>query len=291
MMRAKPELRKLNLNGTELHYQEAGKGDPLVLVHGTVADYRTWRRQLAEFAKHYHVISYSRRFHFPNAANERDEYSVQLHAEDLAQLIQHFSEKPAHIVSASWGGNVALYVALKHPDLVHSIVLGEPPTLPLLMNDARQKYLADDFYLHSFLPAREALLKNRWEDGVRLFVDGVMGQGSFNAMPSPIQKYFLDNAAEFKAEAVSENYFFNFTSDIVSTIHTPTLLLEGDRSPKFFHVILDILQSSLSNVERRIIPNASHGIHIDNTKVYNEVVLNFLNNIETRDLPQRNNVA
>lgn len=267
-------LNSLTVNGTQLHYQEAGKGDLVVLVHGTLGDYRTWRRQLVAFSQKYHVVSYSRRLHFPNERTAV-EYSVEIHAEDLAHLITHFGSK-AHLVTASWGGNVALQLALTHPSLVRTIVLAEPPTLPLLANNPATKHLLEEFYRDSWIPARKLLLNDEFERGIKSFLDGVLGPGVYDMIPLRARRYFLDNAHELKAEALSTNYIPDFTPERIRSIQHPVLLLEGDCSPNFFHAILDILQSSLLRTDRRKISNASHGMHADNPTEYNRYVLDFL---------------
>jgi non-heme chloroperoxidase len=267
--------KSFSVNGTQLHVHEAGMGELVVLVHGTLGDYRTWRRQVETFSKTYHVIAYSRRQHYPNAPTS-EEYSVEVHAKDLAELVKHFGKEPAHIVTASWGGNVAIQLALTHPSLVRTIVFAEPPTLPLLANDTAKKHLLDAFNNETWLHARAELLNDRFENGIRIFINGVLGSGAYESIPVRARRYLLDNSHEMKAEALAVNYIPNFTTDIISRIHHPALLLEGDRSPVLFHAILDILQSSLPISERHKVPNSSHGMHADNALVYNQLVLDFL---------------
>src|SRR4029079_2740556 len=57
---------RLHVNGVELHYIEDGHGETLILLHGGQGDYRSWAPQMDVFSRHYRVISYSRRYHYPN---------------------------------------------------------------------------------------------------------------------------------------------------------------------------------------------------------------------------------
>jgi non-heme chloroperoxidase len=57
---------KVHVNGMDLHYIEEGRGEPLILLHGGQGDYRSWAPQMEELSGRYHVISYSRRYNFPN---------------------------------------------------------------------------------------------------------------------------------------------------------------------------------------------------------------------------------
>src|SRR5688572_9595029 len=63
---AEGKLTRVEVNGVELHFVEEGAGEPLILLHGGQGDYRSWKEQVPEFARKYRVISYSRRFHYPN---------------------------------------------------------------------------------------------------------------------------------------------------------------------------------------------------------------------------------
>ncbi|HEX9117868.1 MAG TPA: alpha/beta hydrolase, partial [Anaerolineae bacterium] len=116
----------VEVNGAQLAYEAQGEGEPLVFVHGSLEDYRSWHGQMARFAERFHVVSYSRRYHYPNApAGDRRDYSAALHAEDLAGLIRALDLGPrVHLVTSSYGGYVSLVMAARHPELVRSMVLG-----------------------------------------------------------------------------------------------------------------------------------------------------------------------
>ena len=89
--------------------------------------------QKVPFSRHYRVIAYSRRYHYPNPREDGGApYSATLHAADLAALIQSLASQPVHIVGSSFGAYVALMVAVRQPGLVRSLVLGEPPLFPWL---------------------------------------------------------------------------------------------------------------------------------------------------------------
>jgi len=59
-------MKQIKINGAELNYTDHGSGEPVVFVHGVLEDYRTWEAQADRFSKNYRVITYSRRFNFPN---------------------------------------------------------------------------------------------------------------------------------------------------------------------------------------------------------------------------------
>lgn len=78
------------INGDTMHYIDIGKGEPILLVHGSLGDYRTWEAQLDVFAKDHRVIAYSRRYAYPNkqVINDSADYGVEAHSEDLSALVK-----------------------------------------------------------------------------------------------------------------------------------------------------------------------------------------------------------
>src|SRR5450432_844426 len=82
-------LNTVRANGVELHYIDQGKGTPVVFVHGGLDDYRSWQPQVEAFSQRYRVITYSRRYNYPNTGNASDSsYSASVDADDLAALIK-----------------------------------------------------------------------------------------------------------------------------------------------------------------------------------------------------------
>src|SRR5262245_2373845 len=136
---------KVSVNGMSFAYVQEGSGPPVVLVHGSMSDYREWSGQMAPLARHYRVIAYSRRYHWPNLQPGTDaDASQERQADDLAAIIKAMGIAPAHIVGHSYGGAVVLNLALRHPELVRTLVLAEPGVSGVLGNtpadeDARKE--------------------------------------------------------------------------------------------------------------------------------------------------------
>jgi non-heme chloroperoxidase len=105
---------------------------PVLFVHGALEDYREWEPQRAAIAEHHRFVTYSRRYHWPNAwAGDGSDYSYELHAADLAAFIGALGAGPVHLVGHSWGGSVAMLMALDHPELVRSLTVLESNPKPL----------------------------------------------------------------------------------------------------------------------------------------------------------------
>lgn len=265
------------VNGTQLAYVERGQGDPVVLVHGTLGDYRSWQLQMDTFAATHRTISYSRRYHYPNPCrgDERD-YSARLHADDLAAFITGLGLESAHVVGNSYGAYVALLLAARHPERVRTLVLGDPPVLPLLEHNPEGRALRDGLLATVWQRAGALMQQGKAEQGVRLFVDAVVEEGAFDHFPPEVQQLTMANVCEFKVETASPDYWTPFTCNDAGQITTPTLLLSGDQSLRMFQLIFAELERCLPNVESQKVPDATHEVSSDNPAAYNAIVLRFL---------------
>jgi non-heme chloroperoxidase len=272
-----PFLPSVEIRGATLAYMEQGRGAPLLFVHGSLDDLRSWRLQMSPFGKHYRVLAYSRRYHYPNAwTGDGLDYSAALHAEDLAALIEWLGQGPVHLVTSSYGGYVALYLGVRRPELVRTLVLGEPPLMPWLLSMPEGIPLAEAFDRDAWQPARGAFAAGDLRGGGRAFLDGVMGRPTFDILPPGNQALILDNAPEMRAEALSPGYWAPFTRDDATHLHLPVLLLTAQWSPPLFHLITGELERYLPNAVRAAIPRAFHAMHLGNPQVYNDTVLSFL---------------
>jgi non-heme chloroperoxidase len=270
------QTREVQINGLTLHYIELGQGSPVVLVHGTLEDYRTWDGQLEEFSKRYRLISYSRRYHYPNEwPKDSTDFSVTIHARDLAAFIKALTLPPVHLIGHSYGAFIAFLVARDHPEVIRSLTLSEPPIMPLLKTTPEGDALLTAAITRS-IATSEAFKQGNDEEGVRRFVNGVLGEGSFEKLPSPVLKRLMDNVQELKGETSSRNLYPPTTCEDVQKVKAPTLLLDGERSPKMFRLINDRVQHCLPSVERATIPGASHQMEVENPQVFNEKVLTFI---------------
>ena len=272
--------RRVEINGAELTYVERGNGDPVVFVHGTLGDYRAWGLQMEPFSRRYRAIACSRRRHWPNAWPEHDaaECSAETHASDLAALIYALGYGPVHLIGSSYGALTSLVMAARRPELVRSLVLGEPPLLPWLEESPEGGARFGEFQTNSWDAAALACRSGDQQAGVRRFIDGVLGNGAFDRMPADVQTRMMDNAPEFAIEVETPpgRYYSGLTPDVVKNLRAPTLLLAGAKSPRMFHDVIAELARTLPEAERAEIPDTSHSMHAGNPEAYNATVLAFL---------------
>ena len=113
-------------NGIKTNYLEAGKGDPVVLIHGSgpgVTSYANWRLVLPVLAENFRVLAPDMVGFGFSERPANIEYGVQTWADQVVGLMDTLELPRAHMVGNSFGGAIALRIATQHPDRVGKLVL------------------------------------------------------------------------------------------------------------------------------------------------------------------------
>lgn len=273
----------------DLEVSEYGHGRDVVLVHGSGSDHRTWQAQQERWRDAFHLIVYSRRFHWPNDPIEPGGvYALDEHVADLRDLIDEFAPGPVTLIGHSYGGVVSLLLAARHPGLVERLVLSEPavlglfvsvpPTLPqvlhLALRHPRTAYRILQLGALHLDPAARALERGDDRGALRRVGVGILGKRAFERLSEHRRAQVLDNL--MLEELRSEEALPRLDRDEVRSVRVPTLLLEGASSPPLFAHLLDHLHGLLPHAKRVTIPSASHIVHEDNPAGFAEAVEAFL---------------
>ncbi|MGK4580250.1 alpha/beta fold hydrolase [Kitasatospora sp. HPMI-4] len=104
-------METVRIAGTDIVYEEAGSGEPVVLVHAGCADRRMWQEQFAALAERYRVIRYDWR----GRGDSGDAVEPFAHHRDLLALLDRLGVRRAAVVGASDGGRIALDALLTAP--------------------------------------------------------------------------------------------------------------------------------------------------------------------------------
>ena len=105
--------------GIKMYYEIEGQGEPLLLIMGTAADHNTWSAQVSAYRNHYTVITYDARGTGQSTHPQgKEEYSMQILAEDAAALLDELDISRAHVSGLSLGSATAQELAINHPGKV-----------------------------------------------------------------------------------------------------------------------------------------------------------------------------
>ena len=265
--------RHITVEGTSFEYVDIGSGPPVILIHGSMSDYREWSKQLDVFAKRHRVIAYSRRFHWPNSLPGKDaDATVQRQVEDLAAIIKALGLAPVGVVGHSYGGTVALFLAMQHPDLVRSLVLLEPPVPGVLGKSPEDEGLVKESQ------AVRSEMKEAFDSGdaqriVSTYLARVAPGEYDNASPETRNMYRV-NVPAFRLDFMSPRP--GVSCEDIQKIATPALVLTGGRSSKGLQQMAGGVANCLKRATILKVPQATHHMQHDHPQQFNDAVLAFL---------------
>ena len=104
------------------HYEEAGAGEPLILLHGNGEDCDYFRGQIDEFSKQYHVYAIDTRGHGRTPRGDMP-FTIRQFAGDLLEFMDEHQIEKAHLLGFSDGGNIAMVFALQNPGRIDRLIL------------------------------------------------------------------------------------------------------------------------------------------------------------------------
>jgi len=264
------------VQGTKLTYIEQGTGPTILFVHGAGGDWRSWEGFMPIISSRFRFVSLSRRYHFPNSwDDDASHYSFDQDVEDLASFIKAMNVGKVHLVGNSYGGRLVGYVALKYPDLLHSVVLGEPslvaPTTP--EGKAAMARLAKDFG-----EVRAAATSGDDKKASILLVNAVLDDSeAFNKLSSERQQKWLQNAKTMKPLFTGPPPA-PVTCEKLKAIKLPVLVVRGQNTrDSYTHGHEALLLCLPPTAKSMIVPGASHAWPADNPATAATGILEFLN--------------
>lgn len=245
------------VNGVNLYYELEGSGEPLALVHGSWGDATSWRFVVPGLAERFRVLAYDRRGH---SRSERPDSpgSVDEDGDDLAALLEALELAPAHVATNSWGGNIALRLATRRPDVLRSLSCHEPPLWSLLDGDAESQEVLQQG-ARSLEEVGRRLGEGDHEGAARQFVEEVaFGPGAWeNELPAEMRAVFVQNAPTYLDELQDPNQL-DVDRDALARLELPVRLTEGSESPPVFLRVIDRLVELIPRVTRETIDGAAH---------------------------------
>src|SRR2546423_3206836 len=252
-----PHLQAVRLRDVTLHYVAVGRGEPVVMVHGGLEDYRGWSAQLAALAARYRAVAYSRRYNFPNRneISSTPSYSAQVDADDLAMLIEKLHLGRVHLVGHSYGGLAALLFATEHPKLVRSLTLSEPPVFSWVEEQPGGAALVQDFFRRCWVPVRRAFARHKRKEVLVIASTYFTGNP---VLPPAARDALEPNLREWEVLTISDTPFPVPSMKLIEEFHAPVLLLTGDHTLPVLQRCVAALTARFAESERVLIRNATH---------------------------------
>lgn len=255
----------------ELHYEVAGDGPPVVLVHEGIADSRMWDPQWESLPQAHRTVRYDLRG-FGRSEIGPGSFS---HARDLIALLERLELGPAALVGASLGGVVALEVAISRPDLVSALVLVGSGLRGQEWSEETQAGWAEEETALERGDLDEAVEVNlrMWVDGPRRSPEHV--DAGMRERVGKMQRRAFELQLPL-GDTVTEEALVPELADRLGDINVPTLVLAGEVDRPEILANAERLAASIQGARRATIPGAAHVPNLEQPDEFDRLVLDFL---------------
>ncbi len=267
-------MQTLHVNGYDMAYLEIGCGPPLVCVHGTLGDFRTWSAVLGPLSKRHRVISLSLRHFFPEHWDGvGDDYLMAQHVADVIGFIEKLGTAPVDLMGHSRGGHIAFRVAGRRPELLRKLVLAEPGgELDATLDPAATAGASER--AARFVAAAKKVRAGDIDGGLMIFFDAIDGEGAWSRLPAAPRQQLRDNAHTLIGQ-LGENRQPYSRRD-AEQIALPTLFIGGADTKGALPAVLRALAAHVPGAKTATISGARHWMFEQAPQEYCEIVSEFL---------------
>lgn len=212
----------LEINGLDLYYERHGAGPPLLNLSGSGGDLRNTRPDRSPLNKSFDVVHYDQRG-LGQTSKPEGPYSMADYADDAAAVMTAMGWDTAHVVGTSFGGMVALNLALRHSERIGKMVLnctspgGLLPSFPLEELEKLDTEAA--------IELRLGLLDSRWNPAAD---DPIPGIGSMYDVMIERMRTEVDPEAKRGSLLQLEARSHHDVSRQLHHISAPTLVCAGE---------------------------------------------------------------
>jgi len=273
-------------DGVRLHYEESGRGTPLIFVHEFAGDHRSYEAQLRHFGQRYHAIAFNARGYPPSDVPESiSAYGQDRAADDILAILDHVGARKAHVAGISMGAFATLHFGLRHQERALSLCLGgvgygaEPDRQALFRAEAdataemlRRDGMAAFAERYAYGPTR-----------VQFANKDPRGHAEFTRM---LTEHSAIGSANTQAGVQKERPSLYDLTDALAKMTVPTLILAGDEDWPCLAPSL-MLKRVMPSAALAMLPNTGHALSVEEPDAYNRLLDAFLAQVESGRWPLR----
>ena len=260
------EAETIEIDGLRVALRRAGKGPPLVILHGIYGDSRNWAPQLKGLSDEFTVVAWDA----PGAGGSDDppeSFGFAEYADCLAGLIRELELGPSHVCALSYSGGIALELCRRHPELAATLILvgayaGWAGSLPPEKVESR---------------LRRALAQadRGGEEAAREFVPELFAAGA----PAEMIEDAVAMSASFhpaglrvmaRASAAAD------LRDVLPEVSVPTLVIHGGDDRRSPLAVSEALHAGIPGSRLAVVEGAGHMTNLEAPQEFNRLVREFL---------------
>ncbi|MEH2489055.1 alpha/beta fold hydrolase [Bradyrhizobium sp. AZCC 2230] len=233
------------VNGIKVWYALFGRGEPVLLLHGGLANANYWGHQVRALQRHYQVIVMESRGHGRSSRNQ-EPHGYDLMASDVIGVLDHLKIKKAAIVGWSDGAIIGLDIAMKHPERVSKLFAFAANSDPSGVADIAT---SDVF---------NAYIARAGEEYKRL---------------SPTPTEYKSFVAEITRMWESQP---KWSASDLAAIKVPTWIVDGDHDEAIKRENTEFMAANIPGAGLLIQPEVSHFSFLQDPEQFSDDILHFL---------------
>ena len=245
--RPKAEVEgKAPVNGIEIYYAEYGAGQPVILLHGGLANSDYWGNLIPALAPRYRVIVMDSRGH-GRSTRDAQPYGYDLMASDVVGLMDYLKIQKADVVGWSDGAIIGLDLAMNHPDRIDRLFAFAANVTLAGLKDGFDKN-----------PTFAAFIERAGEEYKK------------NSPTPDDYDAFLTQIGGMWASQP------NWSAADLARIRTPVMIADGEHDEAIRRDHTELMAKEVPGAKLLILPGVSHFAMLQNPAEFNAAVLGFL---------------
>jgi pimeloyl-ACP methyl ester carboxylesterase len=253
-----------------LHYEIAGDGPVVTLIHPGLWDMRTWDREFRTFPEAgFRVLRYDVRGY---GKSSRPEPGVTYsHVRDLEALLDATEVTQTALVGCSMGGGIEIDFALEHPARVWALV-----AVASGLGGVDSTEEEEDWWAERDAPIEALIEAGELEKAQEMRLEIWAQLGTSDGPGARIREIAFDNLHEIVMDESGEERLDPPAAHRLGEIDVPTLILEAEHDPPEMHRISDFLAREIMGARKVVVEGADHVVNMRQPERFEELVLPFL---------------
>ena len=263
-------MPQAKVDGVDFYYEEAGTGEPLILIRGLGSNADHWHPQVVAFSPHFRVVTFDNRG-IGRSGKPDVRYSISMMADDAVGILDGIGISGAHVLGLSMGGMIAQNIAIRYPEKVNALVLacthcgGDHA---IRAREEVRKNFADFIYNGSLEAGQNA-------------VKSLFAEKTFTEAPEIFHRY-QEVSRKFPPDLDTlrrqwDAIAAHDTWEDLPQIQAPTLILTGSEDAVIPAENSNLLAERIPNAQLKIFKGGGHQFLIEQADAFNRAVLDFLN--------------
>jgi pimeloyl-ACP methyl ester carboxylesterase len=237
------------VNGIKIWYAVFGQGEPVILLHGGLANANYWGNQVRALQDHYQVVVMDSRGH-GRSTRDATPYGYDLMASDVLGLMDYLKIQKATIVGWSDGAIIGLDMAMKHPERVSKLFAFAANSDPSGVADIAHSKVFNEFIARAQQEFRQL---SPTPDGYKAFL-------------AQIEKMWATQP--------------HWTAKDLASIHVPTWIVDADRDEAIKRSNTEFMAAKIPDAGLLLQPEVSHFSFIQDPEQFSADVLHFLQHVK-----------